>query len=106
MRPGTQVATTLPALLEVKVARFDPQVIICSGSSAADPGNAATTWIELSTDPSIPTLVRLGGRRFEQSNPTLDVLPAIVDETGCLAAAKKGCEMSRAAEDEVEPTTG
>jgi hypothetical protein len=107
MRPGTQVATTLPVLLEEEVARFDPQVIICSGSSVVDPGNAATTWIELSTDPSIPTLVRLGGgRRFEQSNPTLDVLLAIVDETGRLAAAKKGSEMSRAAEDEVKPTTG
>jgi hypothetical protein len=106
IRPGTQVATTLPVLLEEEVARFDPQVIICSGSSVADPGNAATTWIELSTDPSIPTLVRLGGRRFEQSNPTLDVLLAIVDETGRLAATKKGSEMSRSAEDEVKLTTG
>jgi hypothetical protein len=106
LRPGIHVATTLPILLEEEAARFDPQVIICSGSGVADPGNAATTWIELSTDPSVPTLVRLGARRFEQSNPTLDVLLAIVDETGRLAAAEKGSEMSRSAEDEIKPTTG
>lgn len=29
MRPGAQVATTLPALIEEEAARFDPQVIIC-----------------------------------------------------------------------------
>ena len=51
-------------------------------------------------------MVRLGGRRFEQSNPSLDVLLAIVDETGRLAEAKKGSEMSGSAEDDAKPTTG
>lgn len=87
MRPGAQVATTLPALIEEEVARFDPQVIICGSSAVADPGNV-TTWIGLSTDPSLPTVVRLGGRRFEQSNPTLDALVAIIDETGRLEEGK------------------
>ncbi len=64
-------------------------MIICGSSGAADPGNV-TTWIGLSTAPSLPTVVRLGGRRFEQNNPTLDALLAIVDETGRLAEAKKG----------------
>jgi len=106
MRPGAQVATTLPALIEEEVARFDPQVIICSGSSgAADSGNA-TTWIRLSTDPSLPTVVRLGGRRFEQSNPNLDALLAIVDETGRLAEAKKGGGVSETAQEDAEPTPG
>lgn len=50
MRPGAQVATTLPALIEEEAARFDPQVIICGSSGAADPGNV-TTWIGLSTAP-------------------------------------------------------
>jgi len=98
MRPGAQVATTLPFLLEAEVARFDPQVIICSGSGAADSGNA-TTWIGLSTDFSRPSVVRFGGRHFEQSNPTVDVLLAIVDETGRLAEANKGGGMSGSAED-------
>jgi hypothetical protein len=89
MRPGAQVATTLPALIEEEAVRFDPQVIICCSSGTADPGNV-TTWIGLFTDPSLPAVVRLGGRRFEQSNPTLDALLAIVDETGRLAEANKG----------------
>jgi hypothetical protein len=89
MRPGAQVATTLPALIEEEAARSDPQVIICGSSGAADPGNV-TTWIGLSTDPSLPTVVRLGECRFEQNNLTLDALLAIVDETGRLAEAKKG----------------
>lgn len=87
MRPGAQVATTVPASLEEEVARFDPQVIICSSPGVEDAGNA-TTWIELSTDPSRPTMVRLGKRRFEQTNPTFDALLAIVDEAGRLAEAE------------------
>ena len=87
MRPGARVATTVPASLEEEVARFDPQVIICSSPGVEDAGNA-TTWIELSTDPSRPTVVRLGKRRFEQTNPTFDALLAIVDEAGRLAEAE------------------
>lgn len=89
MRPGAQVATTLPAPIEEEAVRFDPQVIICGSSSAADPGNV-TTWIGLSAYPSLPTVVRLGECRFEQIDLTLDALLAIVDETGRLAEAKKG----------------
>lgn len=88
MRSDVQVATTVPASLEEEVAHFDPQVIICSGSNAADIGNA-TTWIELSTDPSRPTVVRLGGRRFERSNPTFEALLDIVDETRRLVEAEE-----------------
>jgi hypothetical protein len=50
----------------------------------------------------LPAVVRLGGRRFEQSNPTLDALLAIVDETGRLAEAGKG---GGSAEDDADPPT-
>jgi hypothetical protein len=105
MRPGAQVSTTLPAPIEEEAARFDPQVIICGGSGAADPGNA-TTWIGLFTGPSLPTVVRLGGRRFEQCNPALEALLAIVDETGRLAEAKKGGAVGGSASSSADPTTG
>lgn len=81
LRPGARVATTVPCEVEAEKARFDPHVIICSGPGAASAGDT-TAWIGLSTDPSRPTVVRLGGRRFEQSNPTLDALLEIVDEVG------------------------
>jgi len=103
MRPGAQVATTVPASLEEEMARFDPQVIICSSQGVADAGNAIT-WIELSTDPSRPTVVRLGERRFEQSNPTFDALLAIVDEAGRLAAAKERDGLGGPAADGAAPT--
>lgn len=106
MRPGAQVTTTVPASLEEEMARFDPQVIICSNPGIEDAGNA-TTWIELSTDPSRPTVVRLGERRFEQSNPTFDALLAIVDEAGRLAEAeaREKDRLSGPAADGAAPTT-
>jgi len=106
MRPGARVATTVPASLEEEVARFDPQVIICSSPGVEDAGNA-TTWIELSTDPSRPTVVRLGKRRFEQTNPTFDALLAIVDEAGRLAEAeaREKDRLSGPAADGAAPTT-
>ncbi len=87
MRPGAQVATAVLVSLEEEVARFDPQVIICSSPCTADAGNEIT-WIEVSTDPSRPAVVNLGGRCFEYSNPTFDALLAIVDEAERLAAAE------------------
>lgn len=87
MRPDTRVATTVPSSLEKEVARFDPQVIICSGPDTAD-ARSVTAWIEISTDPSRPTMVRLEGGRFEQTNPTFDALLAIVDEAGRLTQAR------------------
>lgn len=103
MRPDAQVATTVPASLEDEVARFDPQVIICSNQGVADAGDAIT-WIEVSTDPSRPTVVRLGERRFEQSNQTFDALLAIVDEAGRLAAVNKRDESGGQPADGAAPT--
>lgn len=81
LRPGAQVSTTVLSDLEDEMARFDPQVIISSRSVDAGTGDWGT-WIELPTDPSRPTVVSVGGRSFEQSNPTLDALLKIVDEAG------------------------
>ena len=68
------------------------------------PGGTATTWIELPTAPSMPKLVRPGGRHYDQGNLTLDVLLAMDDETGRLAQAeaKQGLKGS---EDGAAPAT-
>ncbi len=89
LRPDVKVATTVPSDVEAERGRFDPQVVICSRAGAADTRDP-TTWVDLSLDPSQPTVVRLGGRRFEHSNPTFDALLEIVDEAGRQAEAKKG----------------
>jgi len=88
LRPGARVATTVPCNVEAEKARFDPHVIIGSRPGAASAGDM-TAWIELSTDPSWPTVVRLGGRRFEHSNPTFDALLEIVDEVGRRAETRE-----------------
>ena len=79
LRPGTEVATTVPSDLEKEVARFDPQVIISSRPCATDTGDEVT-WIELPTDPSRPTVVSFDGHSSEQNNPTLDALLKVVDD--------------------------
>lgn len=88
LRPGFQVITTVPSSIEAKRASFDPQVIVSSRSGAENEGDGIT-WIELSTDPSRPTVVRIGSRGFEQTDPTFDALLAIVDEAGRQTEAKQ-----------------
>lgn len=105
MRPGARVATTVPCGVQAKKARFDPHVIICSEPGPADAGGT-TAWIELSTDPARPTMVRLGGRRFESSTPTFDALLEIVDEVGCRADAKERARPNESAMDGAAPTGG
>lgn len=79
LRPGSRVSTTVPSDLENEIVHFDPQVII--SSKAAIPGAGdAVTWIELPTDPSRMTIMSIGGRRFERSNPTLSTLLEMVDD--------------------------
>ena len=107
MRHGAEVVTTVTSSLKEEVARFDPQVIICDGPSILSVGDAAT-WVKLSLDPSRPTVVHLGGHRFEQSNPTFDALLAIIDEAGGLESeeAKKRSPPGRPWSDRPAPTAG
>lgn len=89
LRPDVRVVTTVPDGLDEEVARFDPQVIICSYPDVREHKNAST-WIQLATDPSRPTVVRLGDRRFERRNPTFDALLELLDEAGRLASGQDG----------------
>lgn len=89
LRPGVRVATTVPSGLPEEMARFDPQVVICSDPHATD-SKPTTTWVKISTDPSQPTLVRLGDRDFERRNPDFDALLEVVDEAGRLATGEEG----------------
>lgn len=79
LRPHADVEiATLDALGE-EIERFDPELVICSRPNAADPGGRIA-WVELSIDPTRPSKVCVGGRYSESTNPTVDVLLAVIDE--------------------------
>ena len=77
--PNAEVETvTLDALGE-EVKRFDPELVICSRPNTVDPGGRIA-WIELSIDSTRPSKVCVGRRYSEPTNPTLEVLLAVIDE--------------------------
>jgi hypothetical protein len=87
-RSYVQVAVTDTGGLEAQVERFDPQLVICSSpipSNSVDPKLIAS--IELSPEPDQASRIRLGGRRWESTNPTLGKILYVVDETNWLYRA-------------------
>ncbi len=79
LRPRAEVETASLEALGEEVERFDPHLIICTQPNTVDPGGRIA-WVELSADPIQPTKICVGGRYSERSNPTLEVLLAVIDE--------------------------
>jgi hypothetical protein len=79
LRPRAEVRTANPDALEEELERFKPKVVICGRPESADP-NDVLAWIELPLDPLRPGRILAGDRRWESTNPTLDVLLGVVDE--------------------------
>ena len=80
LRPHAEVETADADALEEERTRFEPEVVICSRPSAAD-SNDGLAWIELSLDPLRPSNIRVGNRRWESTNPALEALLGIIDDT-------------------------
>lgn len=79
LRPHTDVETTTLDLLGEEVERTDPELVICTRPNSVDPGGRIA-WIELSIVPTRPSKVCVGGRYWESTNPTLEVLLTVIDE--------------------------
>ncbi len=79
VRPRTEVVSTCLEALEKDLARFEPHVVICT-LSMITLSKRPMAWVELSLDQLRPSITCMGGRRFEQRNPTFDALIAVVDE--------------------------
>jgi hypothetical protein len=79
LRPHTEVETTTLDALGEEVECFDPELVICSRPNTVNPGGSLA-WIELSIDSTRPSKVCVGGRYSESTNPTLEVLLAVIDE--------------------------
>jgi hypothetical protein len=79
LRPHAEVETASLEALGERIERFDPHLVVCSLPNAVDPGGRLA-WVELSVDPLQPSKICVGGRYSERTNPTLDVLLAVIDE--------------------------
>ena len=79
-RPHIEVATAGLGTLTEEMARFDPQVVVCSRPNTLDP-TGERAWVELSLDSVYPARVYLAGRYSERSRlPALETLLVIIDE--------------------------
>lgn len=78
-RPGVQVQTAEPAILEKKIKDFLPQVIICSGLNTVH-SDDELAWITLSLDLNMPASIKVGGRSWKMDNPTLEQILALIDK--------------------------
>ncbi len=79
LRPHAEVEiATLEALGE-EMERFDPDLVICSRPNTVDPGGRIA-WVELSIESTRPSKICVGGRYSESTNPTVEVMLAVIDE--------------------------
>jgi hypothetical protein len=91
LRPHAEVETASLEELGERIERFDPELVICGGHEAVD-SDGRLAWVELSMDPLQPTRIRVGERYSERTNPTLEVLLAVIDEVEELSWTNDGLE--------------
>jgi hypothetical protein len=90
LRPHAEVETASLEALPERLERFDPELVICGGHEAVDSGGRPA-WVELSMDPLQPTRIWVGERYSERTNPTVDVLLAVIDEVEELIQTNTHC---------------
>ncbi len=88
LRPNAEVATSALDALEEEIARLDPHVVVCSLPANMGPGDRVA-WVELSIDPTQPTIICVGGRYSDVRNPVFEVLLGVIDEAERLVAENK-----------------
>jgi hypothetical protein len=80
LRPGAEVESTAIEALEEELERFDPQVVICGGHHEGIEPDGRAAWIELSLDPTRPTMISVGSCSLELTNPGVEELLEVIDE--------------------------
>ena len=79
LRPRVQIETTGTDILDEELARFAPQAVICSRPEGTDT-KGRIAWVELPPEPDQTACTRLGERRYEMDNPSLESMLELVDE--------------------------
>lgn len=83
LRPCLEVETIGIDALTDGLSRFAPQAVICSRPEGSDLAGRVA-WIELPPEPDRTAVARLGDRRFELDNPSLERVLELVDEAELL----------------------
>jgi hypothetical protein len=83
LRPHIQVESVGTDSLPGELARFAPQIVICSHPEGPDKGDRIA-WIELPPESADVGHARLGDRRFEIQNPSLEKMLELIDEAQSL----------------------
>src|SRR3712207_3030131 len=78
LRPSVEMETGEISILTEELARFAPQAVICSLPEGPDPGERVA-WVELPPESDRAARVRLGDRRFETDNPSLEEVLEVID---------------------------
>ena len=89
LRPSAQVESASLDALAREVERLDPHVVICGRPNTVDPGRRPA-WVVLTTDPTRPARICIGGRYSQRANPTVEVLLGVVDEVEELLTEAEG----------------
>jgi F420-dependent methylenetetrahydromethanopterin dehydrogenase len=79
LRPRAEVETASLEALGASIERFNPELVICTRPNSVGPG-VRPAWVEISVDPTQPTKLCVSGRYSESTNPTLELLLAVIDE--------------------------
>lgn len=81
LRPRIEVSTTYPERAPESSRHPWPDLVICN---QPDPGESLA-WLELSMEPGLPSVLRIGEHRSRIANPSLEEILSVVDEVERLA---------------------
>ena len=78
-RPGFEVRVVNPRGLHGQMRRFGPRIVVYAGPPTPIP-DLLPCWVELSLDPTLPTVLWTGRVRREVGNPSMTGLLEAIEE--------------------------
>ena len=91
LRPAAEVAACRLTVIGEQVESFNPHLVVSSRPNSVDPGGRAA-WYRLSPEPDELSEACLGGRRWRNLNPPLEVLLSFIDEVEAFVGSGRELE--------------
>ncbi len=85
VRPDVEIITVLPEELEAAVARYAPDLVVCSTECAVAIGSPRTC-VSLYPGGESLSVISRGGQRTEVADIQFDTLVSLIDDLSALAA--------------------